>query len=301
MPDVEWPRISVIGAGAVGCYFGGMLALAGAPVTFIGRERQVGALRAKGLTLESVHFTRTLPVSAATDIRSAAFASVVLLCVKTTDTEEAARSLAPHLAEGALLVSLQNGVDNVSRIRDAAGIDAVPAVVYVGAEVTEPGRVKHTARGDLVLGDLPDLAKLFARAEIPSRLSENIEGDLWMKLIQNCAYNAFSALGRAQYGRLVRNPWTRDLMKKVVLEVVAVGKARGIRFPDVDLVAATWKLGEGMELTTSSTAQDIARGRRTEIDSLNGYVARLGDELGIPTPVNRTLHALVRILEEGFS
>ena len=301
MADAEWPRIAVVGAGAVGCYFGGMLVLAGAPVTFIGRERQVKALRTNGLTLESVRFTRTVAVEASTEMRSAADAKVVLLCVKTTDTEEAARSLVPHLAEGALIVSLQNGVDNVSRIRAAAGVDALPAVVYVGAEVMEPGRVKHTARGDLVLGDLPDLAKLFVRAGIPVKISENIEGDLWMKLIQNCAYNALSALGRAQYGRLVRSPWTRDLMRKVVEEVVAVGKAREIRFPDIDLIAATWKLGEGMELTISSTAQDIARGKRTEIDSLNGYVARLGEELGIPTPVNRTLHALVKLLEEDFS
>jgi 2-dehydropantoate 2-reductase len=90
-------------------------------------------------------------------------------------------------------------------------------------------------------------------------------------------------------------------MRNVVDDVVAVGTARGVRFPDVDLVAATWKLGEGMELATSSTAQDIARGRRTEIDSLNGYVARVGEELGIPVPVNRTLHALVKLLEEGSS
>jgi 2-dehydropantoate 2-reductase len=111
-PDAGWPRIAVVGAGAVGCYFGGMLALAGAPVTVIGRVLQVEALRKKGLTLESVHFTRTIPVSASTEVGSAAGAQIVLLCVKTTDTEEAARSLAPHLAEGALGVSFQNGVDN---------------------------------------------------------------------------------------------------------------------------------------------------------------------------------------------
>lgn len=301
MANDDWPRIAVVGAGAVGSYFGGRLALAGAPVTFIGRELQVEALRTNGLTLESLLFTRTVAVAASTDMRSAADAKVVLLCVKTTGTEEAARSLAPHLAGGALVVSLQNGVDNVSRIRSAAGFDAVPAVVYVGAEVTEPGRVKHTARGDLVLGNVPELAQLFARAEIPIRISENIEGDLWMKLIQNCAYNALSALGRAKYGTMVRNPWTRDLMRRIVEEVVAVGKGQRIRFPGGDLVAATWKLGEGMELTTSSTAQDIARGKRTEIDSLNGYVARLGEELGVPTPVNRTLHALVKLLEEDLS
>lgn len=290
-----------MGAGAVGCYFGGRLAMAGAPVVFIGRERQVEALRATGLTLESAGFTRTLPVEASADIAAAAGASLVLFCVKTTDTEDAARALVPHLAPGAVVVSLQNGVDNVSRMRSAAGIEAVPAGVYVGAEITEPGRVKHTARGDLVLGPLPDLATSFTRAGIPVAISDNVEGELWMKLILNCAYNALSALGRARYGRLVRNPLTRDLMRRIVEEVVAVGRARGIRFPDLDLVAATWKLGEGMVDTTSSTAQDIARKKRTEIDSLNGYVARLGEELGIPTPVNRTLHALVKVLEEGFS
>lgn len=297
MPGNEWPRIAVVGAGAVGCYFGGMLKMAGAPVTFIGRQRQVEALRAKGLTLESARFTKTLPVEASTEMSSVAGAAVVLVSVKTTDTEEAARSLAPHLARGALVVSLQNGVDNIARILAASGIEALPAVVYVGAEVTEPARVKHTARGDLILGSHPELARLFERAEIPVRQSENIEGDLWMKLLLNCAYNALSALGRAEYGRLVRSDLSRAVMRDVVAEVVAVGTASGVRFPEIDLLAATWKLGEGMERTTSSTAQDVARGKRTEIDSLNGYVARLGEEIGVPTPVNRTLHALVKLLE----
>jgi 2-dehydropantoate 2-reductase len=276
-----------------------MLKMAGAPVTFIGRQRQVQALRSKGLTLESARFTKTLPVEASTEMSSASGAAVVLFSVKTTDTEEAARSLAPHLAQGALVVSLQNGVDNIARIRAAAGIDALPAVVYVGAEVTEPARVKHTARGDLILGSHPELARLFERAEIPVRQSENIEGDLWMKLLLNCAYNALSAVGRAEYGRLVRSALARDVMRDVVEEVVAVGTASGVRFPQMDLLAATWKLGQGMERTTSSTAQDVARGKRTEIDSLNGYVARLGKDLGVPTPVNRTLHALVKLLEPG--
>jgi 2-dehydropantoate 2-reductase len=293
----DWPRIAVVGAGAVGCYFGGKLALAGAPVSFIARGGQVQALRANGLIIESAGVTRTTRVEADTEMAAAADADVALLSVKTTDTEEAARELAPHLQTHAVFVSLQNGVDNVARIRAATGIDAVPAVVYVGAEVTEPGRVKHTARGDLVLGPDPELVSLFTRADIPVRVSENIEGDLWLKLIQNSAYNALSALGRANYGRLVRHAETRELMRRVVEEVVAVGTARGVRFPEVDLIEATWKLGEGMELTTSSTAQDIARGKPTEIDSLNGYVARLGDELGIPTPINRTLHSLVKLLE----
>lgn len=287
----------MVGAGAVGCYFGGKLSIAGVPVTFIGRSRQVEALRERGLVIESADATCRVPVAASVEMSAAANADVVLLAVKTFDTETAARELAPHFREGAVLLSLQNGVDNVSRIRSAAGIAAEAAVVYVGAEITEPGRIQHTARGDLVLGPDPALESLFTRAGVPVRVSDNLEGELWLKLILNCAYNAFSAVARSRYGRLVRDSRTRALMRTIVEEVVSVGKARGVRFPDVDLVSATWKLGEGMEHTTSSTSQDLARGNRTEIDSLNGYVARLGAELSIPTPVNRTLHALVKLLE----
>src|ERR1700736_4097654 len=155
MPDKAWPSIAVMGAGAVGCYFGGMLARAGAPVTLIGRPNHVEAINRDGLFIHSPHFQQHIPVAASTEVAAAGTAQVVLLCVKTPDTEEAARSLAPHLQRGAAAVSLQNGVDNIERIRSAANIDAIAAVVYVAVEMTGPGRVKHTGRGDLIVGDLP--------------------------------------------------------------------------------------------------------------------------------------------------
>jgi 2-dehydropantoate 2-reductase len=311
----NWPPIAVLGAGAVGCYFGGLLARAGAPVTLIGRAQHVEAIRRNGLFLNSLHFQEHIPVAAATDSAAAANALVVLFCVKTPDTEEAARALAPHLASVAVVVSLQNGVDNVERIRASAQIDAVPAAVYVAAEMTAPGSVKHTGRGDLVLGvtqgrdtadqawrrRLDELAALFTRAAIPCRVAENIEGELWTKLIMNCAYNAMSALSRARYSRIASNRWTRAVMRQAIEEVIAVATAAGVRMPDLDLVGAGWKLADTMPGAISSTAQDIARGKPTEIDALNGYVARRGAELGIPTPVNRTLHALVKLLEEPAS
>ena len=311
----NWPPIAVLGAGAVGCYFGGLLARAGAPVTLIGRAQHVEAIRRNGLFLDSLHFQGHIPVGAATDSADAANALVVLFCVKTPDTEEAARALAPHLASEAVVVSLQNGVDNVERIRASARIDAVPAAVYVAAEMTAPGSVKHTGRGDLVLGvprgrdtadqvwrrRLDELAALFTGAAIPCRVSENIEGELWTKLIMNCAYNAMSALSRARYSRIAGNRWTRAVMRQAIEEVIAVATAAGVRMPDMDLVEAGWKLADTMPGAISSTAQDIARGKPTEIDALNGYVARRGAELGIPTPVNQTLHALVKLLEEPAS
>jgi 2-dehydropantoate 2-reductase len=310
--EEKWPAIAVLGAGAVGCYFGGMLARAGTSVTLIGRPQHVEAITRDGLFLESFHFRQHIPVLASTDVAAVRGAQVVLLCVKTPNTEDAARSLAPHLADGTVVVSLQNGVDNAERFRSAVGIEAIPAVVYVAAEMTAPGRVKHSGRGDLILGaisgrergdrcrrQLEDLAAVFARAGVPCLVSDNIEADLWTKLIMNCAYNAISALSRARYGRIVRTPWTRDIMRQVTEEAIAVARASGVRFPDGDLVEAVFKLGEAMANALSSTAQDIGRGKRTEIDSLNGYVARRGAELGIATPVNQTLHALVKLLEES--
>lgn len=305
-----WPRIAVVGAGAVGCYFGGMLARAGAPVTLIGRAQHVEAMTRNGLFLESLHFQQQIAISAATDLEAAREAELVLLCVKTLDTEETAVALAPHLAPGALVISLQNGVDNVERIRAAANLDALPAVVYVSAEMSAPGAVKHNGRGDLVIGDLPGrgdqrrepqlelIAAAFSRAEVPCRVSDNIQAELWTKLMINCAYNAISALGRARYAKIVQNPCTREVMVRAIEESLSVARASGVQLPDRDYVELGLSFAKATPEALSSTAQDIARGKRTEIDSLNGYVSRRGAELGVSTPVNQTLHALVKLLEE---
>jgi len=308
----NWPTIAVVGAGAVGCYFGGMLARAGAPVTLIGRPRHIAAIGESGLLLETNQFQQRLRISASTDVAATRDAQLVLFCVKTRDTESAAQSLASYLTSGAIVVSLQNGVDNVDRIRATTGIHAIPAVVYVAAEMLAPGHVKHNARGDLVIGlphrrsetkttlSIESIAALFARAGVPCRVSDNIEGELWTKLIMNSAYNAISALGHAKYGSIVRDPDSRDVIRRIVEETVAVAHAAGVRMPDVDLIDASFALGEAMSNAVSSMAQDISQGRRTEIDALNGYVARRGAELGVATPVNQTLCALVKLFEESI-
>src|SRR5579863_6578054 len=135
MPEEGWPRIAVVGAGAVGSYFGGMLARAGAPVTLIGRAPHVEAINRDGLFIDSIHFKESVSVSASTELAAVRDADIVLFSVKTVDTESAAKSLAPHLAPDTIVVSLQNGVDNVERIDFAAGIQALPAVVYIAAEM----------------------------------------------------------------------------------------------------------------------------------------------------------------------
>jgi len=302
-----WPRIAVVGAGAVGCYYGGLLARAGAPVALIGRARHVDAMRRAGLTLEIAGVREQVPVTAATDVAAVADAGVVLVCVKSGDTEPSARAMAPHLAPGAIVVSLQNGVDNARRMRPLLAAQVLACVVYVGCEMAGPGHVRHMGRGDLVIGGAPGnaadadaaraVAALFVRAGVPCTVSADIDADLWGKLIVNCAYNPLSALTRLQYGPMTASPWSREVMPQVVAEAIAVAQADGVRLPTEGLLERVLALGSAMPGQISSTAQDIGQGKVTEIDALNGYVARRGEALGVHTPVNRTLHALVKLLE----
>ena len=303
--------VAVLGAGAVGCYFGGMLARSGVPVTLIGRARHVDAINANGLFFDGLRYQERIPVAASMDIGAVRGADFVLFCVKTVDTEEAAKALAPHVRPETLVISLQNGVDNVARIRSATGIEAIPAVVYVGAAMAAPGHVKHSGRGDLVIGDvwqneclrrsLPTIAEMFERAEVPCRVSDNVEGELWTKMVINCAYNAISALGRARYAVLVADPRTRDLMQQGTEEAIAVARAGGVHLPEMNMMDAVWKIGEALSGAMSSTAQDLARGNPTEIDSLNGYIVRRGAELGVSTPANQTLYALIKLRESALT
>jgi 2-dehydropantoate 2-reductase len=300
-----WPKIAVVGAGAVGGYFGGLLARAGAPVVMIGRPAFVEAVKKNGLFLDTIQFQESVRVEGSTDLGAASGAEIVLFCVKTTDNATTARALAPLIAPGAIVLSLQNGVDNVDQIQAAAGIDALPTVVYVAASVPEPGRVKHFGRGDLVIGPQNEkterIAAVFARASVPCKISQNIEGELWTKLVWNCALNAVSALGRAKYGQIAASADAWKVVETAVYEVLAVAHAAGIQPPGLEdpktALAGALKIATQMAEAFSSTGQDLNRGKRTEIDSLNGYVSRRATELGVPTPVNHTLYALVKMAE----
>ncbi len=300
-----WPRIAVVGAGAVGGYFGGLLARAGAPVVMIGRPAFVEAVKKNGLFLDTLHFQESVRVEASTELSAIRGAEIVLFCVKTTDNEATARAIAPLLAPTALVLSFQNGVDNLEQIRAAAAIEALPTVVYVAASVPEPGRVKHVGRGDLIFGPRNEkterVASLFSRANVPCRISDNIAGELWTKLIWNCALNAVSALGRAKYGQIAASADARKVVESAVDEVLAVARAADIHPPGLEdpkaAIAGAFKIAAQMAEALSSTAQDMNRGKRTEIDSLNGYVSRRGAELGVPTPVNHALYALVKLAE----
>jgi 2-dehydropantoate 2-reductase len=237
-------KIAVMGAGAVGCYYGFKLARAGHDVVLIGRPQHVEAIERQGLRLETQTFDEHIRVSASTEGSAVQGAQLVLFCVKSTDTESGV-SIRPHLAPDALVLSLQNGVENADRLRALLPQEVIAAAVYVGTEMAGPGHVRHHGRGELVIERSKasdDVARALIAAGVPTDISDNVRGALWAKLITNCAYNALSAI-------------------------------------------------------YASTAQDLARGKRSEIDHLNGLIVRRGEALGIATPANRLLHAIVKLIE----
>ena len=295
-------KIAVMGAGAVGCYYGGMLARAGHDVTLIGRPNHVDAIQRDGLLLDTQSFKEQVRLQASTEPSAVAGATLVLFCVKSTDTESAAAAIRPHLLPGALVLSLQNGVDNAVRLQAALPAQEVAAsVVYVATEMPGPGHVKHNGRGELVIAASPnstEAAALLVAAGVPTDISSNVEGALWAKLILNCAYNALSAITQQPYGQLVLGEGVQDVIRDLVNECLAVAQADGITVPG-DVWQAVERIAQTMPQQLSSTAQDLARGKRSEIDHLNGYVLRRGEVLGIATPVNRVMHTLVKLLEES--
>jgi len=300
------PRIAVVGAGAVGGYFGGMFVRAGAPTVFIGRKGFADAVNANGLVLDKSHGQERIAARATTEMSAVRDCSLILFCVKANDTQYTANQMAPFLRPDATVVCLQNGVDNAEQVRAAASVVVLSAAVYVAVSMPEPGRVKHLARGDLIIGPpsekTTEVANLFVSAGISCRISDNIEGELWLKLLCNCALNAISALGHARYGQIAQNSDAKLLMQHIIDEVLAVAHGGGVVLPGIrdreSGMAAALEIATQMPGALSSTAQDLDRGRPTEIDALNGCIARLGAKLGIPTPVNHALFTLVKLAEQ---
>ena len=305
--SIDLGKIAVMGAGAVGCYYGGMLARAGHDVTLIGRAQHVDAVRKSGLRMETSVFDANVPMQASTEVSTEPSAlrgvKLVLFCVKSPDTERAGAALAPLLDRDAVILSLQNGVDNAERLAATLARDVISAVVYVAVEMAGPGHVKHHGRGELVIGRSAasaHIAEAFAAAGVPVEVSNNVSGALWAKLIVNCAYNALSAITQLPYGRLVQGDGVPAVMRDVVDECLAVARAAGVDVPG-DMRQAVPRIAQTMPAQFSSTAQDLARGKPTEINHLNGFVVRKGEALGVTTPANRVLVALVKLIEEKGS
>jgi 2-dehydropantoate 2-reductase len=303
-------KILVMGAGALGCYFGARLQAAGHDVTFVARGPHLDAMRAQGLRIESPLGDVVLDeVRATDDPCEAGSPDVVLFMVKNYDVGAAARSLAPALAPDTLVVTCQNGVSAPARLAEVIGPDRVhPGAVYMPADVKAPGVVRHSGQfHKLVFGPLQGRpgarAQAFAEAVRASGpdcvIVEDIRAALWEKFVLLASLSALTTVTRLDIGPVRDCAETRDLLARAVAEAVAVGQADCPALPDdAGDKALAMMLGMGPNVH-ASMLDDLVRGRRIEVEHLSGEIVRLGRVHGIPTPVHDVLSAVLMPFAEG--
>jgi 2-dehydropantoate 2-reductase len=304
-------RIAAMAAGAVGGYFGARMAAAGHDVFFIARGAHLEALRKNGLTVESVNGDVHLPKPNVTDDpKSVGPVDVVLFAVKLWDTEKGAEAALPLLGPNTRVITLQNGVDSYERIAPIVGAQrAIPGVTYVVTVIDRPGVIKQASqfqsiicgtidgRADASLAAFVQAAK---SAGINITQSDNIERDRWHKFIFLSATSGTTALTRSSMGPILADPDTRALFRAIMAETLAVGRAKGVAldpgFVDERMAFADNNVPASMK---ASMANDLDRGNRLELDWLAGQVSRLGKQLKVPTPVNDTVYAALKLHRMG--
>jgi 2-dehydropantoate 2-reductase len=298
-------RIAALGAGGIGGYYGARLAKAGHEVAFIARGAHLEALRRRGLTVRTADGDATIPVTAVSDTSLVGGVDLVLFCVKSYDTDAAARALLPLLGRDTVVLTLQNGVDHVDAIASVVGADAVLAgAVYAALQLVEPGVIARTGgEGKVVLGEttgavterVQRIAGAFQQSDLPTQVSSDISRVLWEKFLFITGIGGVTALARSGIGRLVASREGRALLRSSCEEIAAVALAGGAPLPP-DAVGRVLTQAEALPPPwRSSMARDLDEGRRLEVDALSGAVVRRGVADGVPTPIHRTIVACLSV------
>ena len=305
------PRIVVVGPGAIGCLFAASLARAGLDVLLLDKDPARAALIAgRGVTVEATPVAWHAAVPATASHAGIAPADILCVCVKAYDTAEAVRHALPLIGPRTVVVSLQNGLDNATVIASSVRAERVLcAVTAHGATRLEPGRVRHAGSGTTLVGawrpgDEPHaLAARFAgiltKAGLAAEATRHTAGLLWSKLAINAAINPVTALWDVPNGALLERPELMELAVQAAGEAERVARAAGITLLFRDAAAEVRGVCRDTAENLSSMLQDVRRGRRTEIDAINGAVVREARTLGVPAPVNEMLVRRVTSSEHG--
>ncbi|MEC3861105.1 2-dehydropantoate 2-reductase [Mesobacterium sp. TK19101] len=305
-------KFAVMGAGALGGYFGARLAAAGHSVGFIARGTHLAALRDTGLRIVSplgdLHLDRVTASDAPADIGPV---DVVLLAVKNGDVADAAKAIAPMLRDDTMVVTVQNGITAPEILAETVGQHHVlPGVARIPGEISEPGVMMHNSDNNaLNFGEWSGGTSARAEALLqamtvpgmtPQRL-DDIWADLWTKFIMQSAFSGVSAAGRLDIGQIRSTPATTELFWSAMREAEAVARAEAAQVPD-DVLDRVWGFMTSMPATVrASMLDDLRKGKPIEVDFLSGEIARRGRALGIPTPVQSTLHGLLRPYAKGMA
>ena len=299
-------KILVMGAGAVGAYFGARLRAAGEDVVLCARGENLRAMREHGLDLTSIRGDLRIEVTATDTPREFAPYDLILFCVKAYDTDAAAQAIAGCLTPGGAILTLQNGVENEAKLAAIFGRDAVMGGnARVGVEMVAPGKIVHLSTGHIDFGELDGretdrakkIADVFQRAGILGEVSADIMTARWDKLIWNGALNTVTTLTRRRVGEVLDDPEAMSLLRTLMHEIVDVARAEGAKISDDRIDAYIAHSQKNLRALKTSTQQDLERGKTLEYEALSGAVVRAARRHKMSVPTVETIYALLRLLD----
>lgn len=303
-------KITIVGPGAIGSLFGAFLLKSKEDVHFLDHNpKRAQRLKKEGINIEGVSGGHHVDIDITADPKDIGVSDLIVVCVKSYDTEDAMKDVKPLIGENTQVLTLQNGVGNVQILEEAAGEDKViGGVTSLGANVIDWGRIVHAGRGDTIigrrdkkiLGPIRDVAKALNKAGFQTKISKDIDSIIWSKLIINVGINALTAITRLNNGRLLEFDGTRNIMKRAVSEAVKIAKRMRVKLTYDDPIQKVELVCKATAKNVSSMLQDVLRKKKTEIDFINGAIVRQGANYNIPTPTNEILTNLIKTIETSY-
>ena len=304
-------KITIVGPGAMGCLLAAFLSKTKEEVWLLDKNKDRALIiKREGIMLEGMQDNFQAKVKATADSKEIGHADLIIICVKSYDTKEAVMQIKPLIQANTKVLTLQNGFGNVEIISEVIGNDKViGGVTNEGATLLGVGRVKHAGKGETVIGridgkipvEMRSIREILNKAGFETRISRDIKGLIWSKLIINVGINALTAITRLNNGRLLEFEGTRKILREAVSEATKIAKRKRIKLIYDDPLAKVEAVCEATSANVSSMLQDVLKKKRTEIDFINGVILRQAQELGIPAPVNSILVELVKTIETSYS
>jgi 2-dehydropantoate 2-reductase len=304
-------KIVIVGPGAMGCLLANFLSKSKEEIWFLDKNKERAAkIHQNGISIEGISGYWQTTIKATVDIKQIGQADLIIIAVKSYDTKEAVAEARPLIKENTRVLTLQNGIGNIEIISEIVGSDKViGGVTNLGATLLEAGKVRHAGHGETVIGrsdgkipvEMRYIREIFNKVGLETRISRDIKGLLWSKLIINVGINALTAITRLNNGKLLDFEGTRKILREAVTEATRIAKRKRIKLIYDDPLAKVEAVCEATATNVSSMLQDVLRKKRTEIDFINGVIVRQGQELGIPVPVNSLLVDLVKTIEASYN
>lgn len=303
-------RIVIVGPGAIGCLFAAFLSKSKEELWLLDKNKERAAkINQQGIIAEGISGNWQAKVKATADIKEIDSADLIIICVKSYSTKEAIIHAKALVGDDTRILTLQNGVGNIEIIGEVLGTEKViGGVTNQGATLVDIGHIRHAGRGETVIGridgripaEIRSVREIFNKVGLETRISRDIKGLLWSKLIINVGINALTAITHLNNGRLVEFEGTRRILRDAVLEAIRIAKRKRIKLIYDDPLAKVEAVCEATATNVSSMLQDILKKKRTEIDFINAVIVRQAQELRIPAPVNSMLVDLVKTIEASY-